>query len=71
MSAESRLKCAANVRPILITDLDGNNPQLFSSVIKASVALGCNDKTIRRALQSGGSTNKLLNKYLVSDSIDT
>ena len=29
MSMESRLKCAVNVRPITITNLDGTNPQSF------------------------------------------
>ena len=31
MSMESQLKCAVNVRPITITNLDGTNPQSFSS----------------------------------------
>jgi len=69
MRAETRLKCAVHVRPIVVTDLKGNNPQVFSSLISAANKLGCNEKTIRRSLKSN--TGKLLRKYLVSDSVDT
>jgi group I intron endonuclease len=68
MSMESRLKCAVNVRPITITNLDGTNPQSFSSIIEASKVIECNEKTIRRALSSNGVIKR---KYLVTDTIDT
>ena len=44
MFIESRLKCAANVRPVTITNLDGTNLRNFSNVIEASKATGCNEK---------------------------
>jgi len=47
MSMESRLKCAVNVRPITITNLDGTNPQSFSSLIEASKVIECNEKKKR------------------------
>uniref|UniRef100_UPI002A810D7C GIY-YIG endonuclease n=1 Tax=Pappia fissilis TaxID=1040649 RepID=UPI002A810D7C len=68
MSIESRLKCAVNVRPVTITNLDGTNLRNFSSVIEASEAIGCSEKTIRRALNSNGIINR---KYIVSDTMDT
>lgn len=68
MSMESRLKCAVNVRPITIANLDGTNPQSFSSIIEARKVIECNEKTIRRALSSNGVIKR---KYLVTDTIDT
>lgn len=68
LSIESRLKCAANVRPVTITNLDGTNLRNFSSVIEASKAIGCNEKTIRRALNSNGILHR---KYIVSDTMDS
>jgi group I intron endonuclease len=68
MSMESRLKCAVNVRPITITDLEGTNPQSFSSITEAAKVIGCSEKTIRRALNSNGI---IKSKYFVTDTIDT
>jgi hypothetical protein len=67
MSIESWLKCVVNTRPIIITNLDGSNLQLFSTITEAVKVLKCNVKTIRRALHS--TTNILLKKYIVSDAI--
>lgn len=39
MSMESRLKCAVNVRPVTITNLDGSNPIHFVSIKEASIAI--------------------------------
>lgn len=63
MPLESRLKCAANVRPVSITSLDDSKTKSFSSIIEASKAIGCNEKTIRRALNKDGIIKK---KYLFS-----
>ena len=68
MSLESRLKCAVNVRPVLVTNLDGSNPQKFSSIINAAKALNCNEKTIRRALKGNKKFKKI---YLVTDVLKT
>lgn len=56
------------MRPITITNLDGTNPQNFSSIIEASKVIECNEITIRRALNSNGLIKR---KYLVTDTIDT
>ena len=64
MSKEARLKCAVNVRPVTIANLDGTNLQNFNSVIEASKVIGCSERTIRRALNSNGI---LLKKYIVLD----
>ena len=50
---ESRMKCAVNVRPVTITNLDGSNPMNFVSIKEASIAISCNEKTIRRPLSGG------------------
>ena len=68
VSIESRLKCAANVRPVTITNLDGTNLRNFSNVIEASKAIGCSEKTVRRALNSNGLLHR---KYIVSDTMDS
>ena len=39
MSIESRMKCATNMRPVTITNLDGSNPIHFISIKKASIAI--------------------------------
>ena len=68
MSKESRLKCAVNVRPVTITNLDGTNLRNFNSIIEASKAIGCSEKTVRRALNSNGLLHR---KYIVSDTMDS
>jgi group I intron endonuclease len=68
MSIETRLKCAVNVRPVTIIDLDGKNLLLFSSIISAAEFLGCNEKTIRRVLKADGVIKQ---KFLVTDTINT
>ena len=40
MSLESRLKCVCAT----MTNLDGTNPNYFSSVIEASKVIGCSEK---------------------------
>ena len=68
LSKESRLKCAVNVRPVTITNLDGTNFRNFNSIIEASKAIGCSEKTVRRALNSNGLLHR---KYIVSDTMDS
>lgn len=48
MSMESRLKCAVNVRPITITNLDGTNLQssFANSIVEAAKVIECSEKTI-------------------------
>jgi len=58
------MKCAVNVRPIIIMNLDGSNPINYVSIKEASNAISCNEKTIRRALNGNG---VIKNKYIVKD----
>ncbi len=62
MSMESRIKCATNMRPVTITNLDGSNPIHFVSIKEASIAISCGEKTIQRALNGNGVIKK---KFLV------
>lgn len=68
MSAESRLKCAVHVRPLVITNLDESNLQYYPSIVATAQALNCNEKIIRRALLGN---NKVKNKYIVIDAVET
>lgn len=63
MSKESRIKCAVNMRPVTISNLDGSNPIHFVSIKEASVGISCHQKTIRRALNGNGVLKK---NYIVS-----
>lgn len=82
LSMESRLKCAVNVRPFTITDLDGTNPseatsgircssQGCCSIIEAAKVIECNEKTIIAKARALSSNGILKRKYLVTDTIDT
>ena len=44
-----------------------NNPHFFPTIVSAAEAQGCDEKTIRRALQSNGVIKR---KYLVTDTVD-
>ncbi len=50
MSIESRMKCATNMRPVTIINLDGSNPIDFISIKEASNGISCAEKTIQRVL---------------------
>jgi len=80
MSMESRLKCAVNVRPITITDLDGTNPQNSGipsctqgcfSIIEAAKVIVCNEKPIIAKARALSSNGILKRKNLVTYTIDT
>jgi len=68
MLIETRLKCAVNVRPVTITDLNGKSPKNFTSIVSAAKSIGCSAKTIQRALKANGVIKQ---KYLVTDTINT
>lgn len=67
MPIETRMKCAVNVRPVIITSLDGSNAISFVSIKEASIAISCNEKTIRRALNGNGIVKK---NYIVKETKD-
>lgn len=70
MSIESRMKCATNMRPVTITNLDGSNPIHFISIKEASIAISCGEKTIRRALNGNGVIKKIFLVKATKDSIE-
>lgn len=55
------MKCAVNVRPLIITKLDGSDLTNFPSIKEASIAISCGEKTIRRALKGLLKTHIWLN----------
>lgn len=63
MSPESRMKCIANTQPVTVSSLDGSNIIHFLSIKEASLAISCNEKTIRRALKGNGVIKK---NFLIS-----
>lgn len=67
MSMESRKKCAVNMRPVTITNLDGSNSTHFVSIKEASIAISCSEKTIQRALNGNGIIKKM---FLVKGTLD-
>lgn len=50
MSEETKLKCIANTRPVILYNLNGTVYGKYSTIIEAAKAINCNEKTIRRAL---------------------
>jgi len=67
MSQESRAKCAVNVRPITVFKIDGSYYNSYDNISPATRAVGCNEKTIRRALKKGDGLVK--NTWRVVDTI--
>lgn len=52
MSNETKLKCVANTRPIILYNLNGTIYGEYFTILEASKAINCNEKTIRRALKT-------------------
>lgn len=52
MSEETKLKCVANTRPVILYNLNGTIYGEYSTILEASKAINCNEKTIRRALKT-------------------
>jgi len=50
VSEETRLKCVANTRPVILYNLDGTVYGQYSTITDAAKAINCNEKTLRRAL---------------------
>lgn len=65
MSDETKLKCISHTRPVILYNLNGTVYGQYSTIIEASKAINCNEKTIRRAL----TTEKKLvkKKWIVKD----
>jgi len=52
MSEETKNKCITNTRPLVLYNLDRTIYGKYSTVLEAANAINCNEKTIRRALQT-------------------
>lgn len=50
MSEETRLKCVANTRPVILYNLNGTVYGQYPTIIDAAKAINCSEKTLRRAL---------------------
>ena len=48
----TKKKCISNVRPIILYNLDNTVYNTFNSIKEATKSINCNEKTIRRALNS-------------------
>jgi group I intron endonuclease len=52
MSEETKQKCITNTRPVTLYNLNGTIYGEYSTILDAAKAINCNEKTIRRALQT-------------------
>jgi hypothetical protein len=52
MSDETKKKCIVNTRPVVLYNLDKTLYGKYSTIIEAANTINCNEKTIRRALQT-------------------
>ena len=52
MSEETKKKCITHTRPIIFYNLNGTIYGKYSTIIDAAKAINCNEKTIRRSLQT-------------------
>lgn len=52
MTDETKLKCIANTRPVILYNLNDTVYGKYSTVREAAAAINCGEKTIRRALKT-------------------
>jgi len=52
MSKETKQKCITHTRPIILYNLDDTIYGEYNTIVDAAKAINCNEKTIRRALQT-------------------
>lgn len=52
MSDETRKKCIAHTRPVVLYNLDGTVYGEYSTILDAADSINCGEKTIRRALNT-------------------
>lgn len=52
MSAETKQKCLTHTRPVVLYNLNGSIYGKYSTILEAALAINCQEKTIRRALQT-------------------
>lgn len=59
MSDETKKKCITNTRPVVLYNLDRTIYGKYPTIVEAAKAINCDEKTLRRALQT---TKKLVKK---------
>lgn len=65
MSDETKKKCITNTRPVVLYNLDRTIYGKYPTIVEAAKAINCDEKTLRRALQT---TKKLVKKqWIVED----
>lgn len=52
MSEEVNTKCISNTRSVILYNLNGTVHGKYPTIIDAAKAINCNERTIRRALQT-------------------
>lgn len=52
MSDETRKKCIVHTRPVILYNLNGTIYGKYSTILDAAKSINCNEKTIRRALNT-------------------
>ena len=52
MSEDTKNKCIRNTRPVILYNLNGTVYGKYPTIIDAAKAINCDEKTIRRALQT-------------------
>ncbi len=68
MSDETKKKCIVNTRPLVLYNLNRTVYGKYPTIVEAAKAIGCGEKTIRRALKTA---KKLVKKqWIVEDSSD-
>ena len=65
MKKETKLKCISNTRPVILYNLNGTIYGQYASIIEAAEAINCNEKTLRRSLNT---EKKLVKKqWIIKD----
>lgn len=52
MSNETKIKCISNTKAVILYNLNGTVFGKFTSILNAAKSINCNEKTIRRALNT-------------------
>lgn len=52
MSDETKKKCIINIRPVVLYNLNRTIYGKYLTILESAKAIFCNEKTIRRALQT-------------------
>ncbi|MCO8751331.1 hypothetical protein KLO70_18180 [Clostridioides difficile] len=52
MSEETKKKCIAHTRPVVLYNLNGTIYGKYSTILEAAKSISCGEKTIRRALKT-------------------